>query len=252
MSRSVTVAFLLVVLVAQRAPRGAGLQDGQPVFRAGVELVTIDVVATGANGAPVHNLRAEDFEILEDGVPQRIQTFQFVDLSSTSAIRPLPPGIASNEVEPGGLFVVVLDELGLQVDDVSQARRVAERFFKETLLPNDYVAIIRSGTDSGFFLTSDRTLALSTIPLRVHRTCLHWCDWQPRVARREQQRDPGRRRRQLGRGRGDPVARRIGGDRRERPLQLQWPVRRHLSGLRRNASRFHALACESGRRRQRR
>ena len=100
MSRSVTVAFLLVVLVAQRAPRGAGLQDGQPVFRAGVDLVTIDVVATAANGAPVRNLRAEDFEILEDGAPQQIQTFQFVDLSSTSAIRPLPPGIASNEVEP--------------------------------------------------------------------------------------------------------------------------------------------------------
>ena len=169
MSRSVTVAILLVVLVAQRAPRADGLQDGQPIFRAGVDLVTIDVVATAANGAPVRNLRAEDFEILEDGAPQPIQTFQFVDLSSTSAIRPLPPGIASNEVEPGGLFVVVLDELGLQVDDVSQARRVAERFFKETLLPNDYVAIVRSGTDSGFFLTSDRTLALSTIPRMTGR-----------------------------------------------------------------------------------
>jgi len=138
--------------------------DQQPTFRSSVDLVTIDVVATTANGAPVHDLTAEDFELLEDGVPQAIQTFQFVDLSGTSEIRPLPPGLASNEVEPGGLFVVVLDELGLQVDDVSQARRVAERFFKETLLPNDYVAIVRSGVDSGFFLTSDRTLALQTIP----------------------------------------------------------------------------------------
>ena len=115
------------------------------MFRAGVDLVTIDVVATSANGAPVHNLRAEDFEILEDGAPQQIQTFQFVDLSSASAMRPLPPGIASNEVEPGGLFVVVLDELGLQVDDVSPVRRVAERFFKETLLPNDYGACRERG-----------------------------------------------------------------------------------------------------------
>ena len=127
------------------------------------------MVATTANGAPVHNLTADDFELFEDGVPQQVQTFKFVDLSSTSAIRPLPPGIASNEIEPGGLFVVVLDELGLQVDDVSQARRVADRFFKETLLPNDYVAIVRSGTDSGFFLTSDRTLALNTIPQTVGR-----------------------------------------------------------------------------------
>lgn len=166
MSRFLPVAVLLLgagvapllssVAAQQAAP--------QPTFRSSVDLVTIDVVATTANGAPVHNLKAEDFELLEDGVPQAIQTFQFVDLSSTSAIRPLPPGIASNEVEPGGLFVVVIDELGLQVDDIAQARRVAERFFKETLLPNDYVAIVRSGADSGFFLTSDRTLALDTIP----------------------------------------------------------------------------------------
>ncbi|MSO51776.1 MAG: VWA domain-containing protein [Acidobacteria bacterium] len=142
----------------------ASAQQPQPTFRSSVDLVTIDVVATTANGAPVPNLTVNDFEIFEDGVAQQVQTFQFVDLAATSAIRPLPPGIASNEVEPGGLFVVVIDELGLQVDDIAQARRVAEKFFKETLLPNDYVAIIRSGTQSGFFLTSDRTLALNTIP----------------------------------------------------------------------------------------
>lgn len=151
------VALTLTTASAQQAP-------SQPTFRSSVDLVTIDVVATTANGAPVPNLKVEDFEIFEDGVAQQVQTFQFVDLSATSAIRPLPPGIASNEVEPGGLFVVVIDELGLQVDDIAQARRVAEKFFKETLLPNDYVAIIRSGAASGFFLTSDRTLALSTIP----------------------------------------------------------------------------------------
>ena len=151
------VALTLTTASAQQSP-------SQPTFRSSVDLVTIDVVATTANGAPVANLKAEDFEIFEDGVAQQVQTFQFVDLAATSAIRPLPPGIASNEVEPGGLFVVVIDELGLQVDDIAQARRVAERFFTQTLLPNDYVAIIRSGATSGFFLTSDRTLALSTIP----------------------------------------------------------------------------------------
>jgi len=156
------VALSLTTASAQQAPT-------QPTFRSSVDLVTIDVVATTANGAPVANLKAEDFEVFEDGVAQKVQTFQFVDLSGASAIRPLPPGIASNEVEPGGLFVVVLDELGLQPDDVGQARRVAERFFKETLLPNDYVAIVRSGADSGFFLTSDRTLALNTIPQTTGR-----------------------------------------------------------------------------------
>jgi VWFA-related protein len=161
----------LVVLGVGLTLTTASAQQPSPqaTFRSSVDLVTIDVVATSANGAPVANLRADDFEIFEDGVAQKVQTFQFVDLSSAAAILPLPPGIASNEVEPGGLFVVVLDELGLQPDDVGQARRVAERFFKETLLPNDYVAIIRSGADSGFFLSSDRALALNTIPQTTGR-----------------------------------------------------------------------------------
>jgi VWFA-related protein len=160
-----TKGVFVVACVVLALATGAAQQPApQPTFRSSVDLVTIDVVATSANGAPVPNLTAADFEVFEDGAPQPIQTFQFVDLAGASAIRPLPPGMASNEVEPGGLFVVVIDELGLQVDDIAQARRVAEKFFKETLLPNDYVAIIRSGANSGFFLTSDRTLALNTIP----------------------------------------------------------------------------------------
>ncbi|MDP3720659.1 MAG: VWA domain-containing protein [Acidobacteriota bacterium] len=165
MSRTVLVAVLLIGAgVAPLLSRVAAQQaPPQATFRSSIDLVTIDVVATTSNGAPVHNLTVDDFELLEDGVPQPVQTFQFINLASTSAVNPLPPGMASNEIEPGGLFVVVLDELGLQVNDVHQARRVADRFFKETLLPNDYVAIIRSGTDSGFFLTSDRTAAFDAI-----------------------------------------------------------------------------------------
>ena len=186
-----------------RLPTPDGRQ--QPTFRSSVDLVTIDVVATTANGAPVHNLTADDFELFEDGVAQQVQTFKFVDLSSTSAIRPLPPGIASNEIEPGGLFVVVLDELGLQVDDVSHARRIADKFFKETLLPNDYVAIIRSGTDSGFFLTSDRTLALNTVPQMVGRRERNLGLEQPGVAAVGAATSPG-----YSHGRHQPGGARIG------------------------------------------
>ena len=53
----------------------------QPTFRSGVELVTIDVVATDLNGKPVHDLKAADFELFEDGKSQPIKTFQFIDSS---------------------------------------------------------------------------------------------------------------------------------------------------------------------------
>jgi VWFA-related protein len=135
----------------------------QPTFRSGVELVTIDVVATSRDGKPVFDLRAGDFELLEDGVPQDIKAFEFINLASLSATRPLPPGLSANDVEPGGLFTVVVDEIGVQVDDIREIRRVTQKFFDESLQPNDYVAVVRSGATSGFFLTSDRTIALDAI-----------------------------------------------------------------------------------------
>ncbi len=113
--------------------------------------------------SPIHNLKAEDFELYEDDVRQEIRTFEFINFSSPPPLPPLPPGLTTNEIEPGGIFTVVIDEIGIQVDDVQAVRRAAQRFFDETLQPNDHVAVVRSGVNSGFFLTNDRTLAVEAI-----------------------------------------------------------------------------------------
>ena len=135
----------------------------QPTFRTGVELVTIDVVATDRSGKPVHNLKASDLELFEDGKSQPIKTFQFIDASMVPSEAIFPPGIVTNDVEPGGIFALVLDEIGYYVTEVQDVRRAAERFLKGALQPHDHVAVVRSGVDSGFTLTSDRTLALDSI-----------------------------------------------------------------------------------------
>lgn len=160
-----TLRFLVIgVLLALTS---ASAQQGpQSTFRSGVDLVTIDVVATGANGAPVHDLTAADFELLEDGIAQPIQAFQFINLATASSAvaAAMPPaGVSSNEVEPGGLFAIVIDEIGLQVDDLRTVQRVAKRFLEETVQPNDHVAVVRSGFTTGFFLTSDRQQALQAV-----------------------------------------------------------------------------------------
>ena len=142
---------------------GCCIVAAQPTFRSGVELVTIDVVATDRSGKPVHNLKAADFELFEDGKSQPIQTFQFIDASMVPTEAILPPGVVSNDVEPGGIFALVLDEIGYYVTEVQDVRRAAERFLNGALQPHDHVAVVRSGADSGFTLTSDRALALEAI-----------------------------------------------------------------------------------------
>ncbi|HEX6214816.1 MAG TPA: VWA domain-containing protein, partial [Vicinamibacterales bacterium] len=152
----------LVLAVLAGAALSGQQQPGQPVFRSGVELVTIDVVATGRDGRPVNDLKAADFELLEDGKPQEIRAFQFINFSTAPADPPPPPGVVTNDVEPGGIFALVLDEIGYYVTEVQDVRRAAERFLSRALQPHDHVAVVRSGVNSGFFLTADRTQAIES------------------------------------------------------------------------------------------
>jgi VWFA-related protein len=75
-----TVAAAALVFTAETARvRGQDPPDPQrPVFRAGAHYVRVDAYPV-RNGVPIANLTAGDFEVLEDGTPQRIETFEFVE-----------------------------------------------------------------------------------------------------------------------------------------------------------------------------
>lgn len=155
------IALLLSASCIVFTAHAAG--DGtQPTFRSGVELVTIDVVATDRSGRPVHNLKAADFELFEDGKSQPIKTFEFIDASMAPNDVVMPPGLVSNDVEPGGIFALVFDEMGVYVNEVQQMRRAAQRFVEKALLPHDHLAVVRAGVDSAFTLTTDRTQAIES------------------------------------------------------------------------------------------
>lgn len=84
---SIRIGVLPVILIAaalslsaQSAPPKP--QDPQrPIFRSEANFVRVDVFPT-RDGAPVKDLVAADFEVLEDGVPQKVETFEFVQVRS--------------------------------------------------------------------------------------------------------------------------------------------------------------------------
>ena len=155
--------IIAVLLAGCGIALAAGEGGAQPTFRSGVELVTIDVVATDRSGRPVHALKASDFELFEDGRSQPIKTFQFIDASVAPTDAIMPPGVVTNDVEPGGIFALVLDEIGFYATEARDVRLIAEKFLKGAMQPHDHVAVVRSGANSGFTLTTDRTLALDAV-----------------------------------------------------------------------------------------
>src|SRR3954468_18520327 len=66
--------------VARQAPQAAQpptQAQQRPVFRGGTHFVRVDAYPT-QDGKIVEGLKAEDFEILEDGKPQAIESLDFI------------------------------------------------------------------------------------------------------------------------------------------------------------------------------
>src|SRR5687768_6304920 len=75
---SATVMAAALSLSAQSAPQKP--QDPQrPIFRSEANFVRVDVFPT-RNGSPVKHLTAADFELPEARVPQKVGTFEFVEV----------------------------------------------------------------------------------------------------------------------------------------------------------------------------
>lgn len=94
----------------------AGLVAGaqQPSFRAGTELVVVDVSVLGKDGEPVRGLQPSDFTVTIDGKPRAVRTLEYVDQSAAPAPgeeRPLRP-VSSNAPEARGRLVLLLVDEG--------------------------------------------------------------------------------------------------------------------------------------------
>ena len=72
-------------------PRQQGAPDEDEVVRISTNLVQVDAVVTDGDGRHVADLEARDFEILEDGKPQRVTNFSYVSLGGPEPSA--PPGL---------------------------------------------------------------------------------------------------------------------------------------------------------------
>ncbi len=123
-------------------------QDQQPpVFRGGTAFVRVDVYPL-RDGKPVEDLTADDFEVVEDGKPQHIETFEFVRHSPVTADedRRDPTSVADSERQAADpnvrVFVVYFDIYHMAFEDTRPIQGPVRTFLQRVIGPADLFGVM--------------------------------------------------------------------------------------------------------------
>jgi VWFA-related protein len=149
---------------------------GQTTIRTSVNLVQVDAIVTDAKDRQVTDLKAGDFEILQDGKRQVISHFAYIStkLGGTrnlpaavpkGTLVPPPPPVAVKPNQVRRTVALVVDDLGLSFTSIAQVRSALKRFVDERMEPGDLVAILRTGAGMGALqqFTADKRMLYAAI-----------------------------------------------------------------------------------------
>jgi VWFA-related protein len=164
---SLLIAGLLVPLGAQQPP----------VFRSGVDLVTVDVTVLDGSGRPVEGIGADRFDVRVDDLPRRVVWAEYVRHHT----KPLASADSSlhfdtNEgMNPGRLVLVAVDQAHIRRIEGRSALRAAASFI-DALEPTDRVAgaplthggAIQFTSDHASVKTYLQTLTGTAVPIPAH------------------------------------------------------------------------------------
>jgi VWFA-related protein len=146
-------------------------QQQRPIFRSDAHFVTVDAYPT-RDGKVVEGLTADDFIVEEDGTPQAVESFEFVDAAGATpeATRRDPNTVAQSLLLAADArmraFVVYLD-----IEHVSAAGARAARVPLVTMLnqligENDLLALTTSQMPPGSLAFGRRTMGVEDLITR--------------------------------------------------------------------------------------
>jgi VWFA-related protein len=143
----VVVAPALVPVPSRTSAEGRPPQqtEQRPVFRGGAAFVAVDVYPR-RDGRVVEGLTEADFEILEDGKPQAVETFELIrfDTALVDDERRDPTSAADSERQAADprnrVFVVYLDQYHLKFDASLRVASTVMAFLTRTIGPTDLFA----------------------------------------------------------------------------------------------------------------
>ena len=160
MKFSFTLVAAVTVLVSTdlvRLKPDAAVRAQQATFKAGVTLVSTDVIPRDDKGRFVSDLTAADFTILEDGAAQSVISFSLIhggrtfNLLQPAPVAAVPEGIvlpASRRTladVAGRVFLIFIDDLHFEPELTPHVRRLLQTVLDTLIHDGDFVAIVSSG-----------------------------------------------------------------------------------------------------------
>ncbi len=134
-----------------QTPQQTAPPEGQqPVFRAGINFVRVDVIVSDGKGQPITDLTEADFEVLEDGKAQKIEQFRLVRVDGNPRPGdPVPRQLRNRideELELGRddvrVFVLFFDDYHVRLGNSLSVKAPLIQFVQTQLRPNDIVGIM--------------------------------------------------------------------------------------------------------------
>jgi VWFA-related protein len=157
--------YLVLALAASSAVPLIAQAPQPPVFRAGTDLVEVDVIARDKNGLFVSDLALDDFELQEDGKPYPVQQL-YLRLAgpkgwsdtlrgspaSTSAALDSAPTLS----EGHRVFVVLFDDAHLSAGGFKRTQAAAQTLFQSQMRDGDIGGVVSGGRVVNGRLTGNR------------------------------------------------------------------------------------------------
>ncbi|HSL20883.1 MAG TPA: VWA domain-containing protein [Vicinamibacterales bacterium] len=123
-------------------------QEQRPVIRRGVSYVSVDVIVTDSKGNPILDLKPEDFEVFEEGKPQKVESFQVVKVDQPLDAPPPSPVRTQADIEREAsradvrIFAFLLDDYHVRRGASLGVRDPLARFVQEHIMPSDLVGVM--------------------------------------------------------------------------------------------------------------
>src|SRR5688572_26570493 len=174
------IAIALCAAALQTPALKAQDPSGPPTvtFQVEVNYVDVDVVVTDEKGNFISNLTRDDFEVFEDGKPQKIDTFAYVEIpiqqDNTFVLdgRSVSSDTQSNRRPfAGRLYVILLDDQDVAAMRTAQVKKSAKEFVDRYMGANDVAAVLHTSgrTDAAQEFTNNKALLHAAIDKFVGR-----------------------------------------------------------------------------------